>query len=67
MAGSARFGYYQDHAGMWRWHLEDANNKILADSGQGYREERDCIRGINLVKLYAPHADIVQVAAPERR
>ena len=67
MAGLARFAYYQDHAGEWRWHLKGPDNKIIADSGQGYREERDCIRSINLVKLYALHADIAQMWGSQRR
>ena len=67
MAGSAKFLYYQDHAGAWRWHLEAPDHKILADSGQGYREERDCVRGINLMKLYAPGADISKVQVPQER
>jgi uncharacterized protein len=68
MAGAAKFYYYKDRAGAWRWHLEAPNHEILADSGQGYIAERDCIRGIKLVQLYAPGADISQLQqAPQRR
>lgn len=36
--------------GQWRWRLRAANNKIIADSGEGYNNEADCLAGINLVK-----------------
>jgi uncharacterized protein YegP (UPF0339 family) len=57
MARSAKFQYYQDRAGLWRWHLRAPNGEIIADSGQGYRSLGDCLMGIRLVKLYAPGAD----------
>lgn len=57
MAKSAKFRYYRDHAGLWRWRLRAPNGEIIADSGQGYHSLRDCLVGIKLVKLYAPGAD----------
>ncbi len=42
---------YQDDAGQWRWRLRAANNRILADSGEGYTRERDCHRAIKAVKF----------------
>jgi uncharacterized protein len=44
---------YKDNAGYWRWRLFAANNKILADSGEGYYNKADCEHGINLVKASA--------------
>jgi uncharacterized protein YegP (UPF0339 family) len=64
MASSARFEQYQDPDRAWRWRLVAPNNEILA-SGQGFREKRDCERSINLVKLYASEAGVVETA--ERR
>lgn len=42
--------YGPDARGEWRWHLKAANNKIIATSGEGYRNEQDCLAAINLVK-----------------
>jgi uncharacterized protein YegP (UPF0339 family) len=61
VAKSAKFEYYQDRAGLWRWHLKAPNGEIIADSGQGYRNREDCQSGIQLVKLYAPGAEIGRV------
>lgn len=58
MAKTAKFEYYQDRAGLWRWHLKAPNGLIIADSGQGYHGRQDCLTGIQLVKLYAPDAGI---------
>jgi uncharacterized protein YegP (UPF0339 family) len=58
MAKSAKFEYYVDRAGNWRWHLKAPNGLIIADSGQGYNTRQDCLAGIGLVKLYAPGAEV---------
>lgn len=44
------FYLYKDRAGQWRWYLAAANNKKIADSGESYWNEADCISAINLVK-----------------
>lgn len=44
-----RFECYQDADGLWRWRLYAANNRILADSGEGYLRERDVKRAIKTV------------------
>ena len=41
---------YQDQKNEWRWRLFAANNRILADSGEGYKNKADCLAAINLVK-----------------
>lgn len=43
------FYIYQDRAGLWRWQLVAANNKIIADSGESYYNKQDCLHGIGLV------------------
>lgn len=32
-----RVEVYQDVSGDWRWHAKAGNNKIVAESGEGYR------------------------------
>lgn len=36
--------------GDYRWRLVADNGRIIADSGEGYRNKADCQRGIDLVK-----------------
>jgi uncharacterized protein len=42
--------YGKDARGEWRWHLKAANNEIIATSGEGYQNEKDCVDAIALVK-----------------
>lgn len=42
--------YGKDVRGEWRWHLKAENNRIIAVSGEGYQNERDCLEAIALVK-----------------
>ncbi len=53
-----RFHVYQDKAGQWRWRLWAANNRIVADSGEGYASRAACEQGVGLVKA-AYNAPIV--------
>lgn len=41
---------YKDAGGYWRWYLEAANNRKIANSGEGYYNKQDCLHAINLVK-----------------
>jgi uncharacterized protein YegP (UPF0339 family) len=55
-----RFQYYQDNVQEWRWRLQEGNNEIVADSGKGYKEKPDCVKGAELFKTLGP-------PAPERK
>jgi uncharacterized protein YegP (UPF0339 family) len=57
----AKFEYSLDKRGEWRWHLRADNGKIVADSGEGYKAESDCLHGIDIVKKEAPTALTVKV------
>jgi uncharacterized protein len=37
----------------WRWRLKAENGNTIADSGEGYINKSDCLRGIELVKSSA--------------
>lgn len=57
------FWVYKDTANYWRWRLYAANNRILADSGEGYFNLMDCYAAVDLVKgttAYTP----VRTATP---
>ena len=44
------FRVYEDAAGEWRWRLVAGNERVIAEAGEGYRDRRDCLHGIELVK-----------------
>ena len=43
--------FFKDKKGEWRWNLRARNNRIIADSGQGYKNLSDCKHGFRLVKF----------------
>lgn len=47
---SATYSVYKDSSGEWRWQLRAANNRIIADSGEGYHNKQDCLHAIALVQ-----------------
>lgn len=47
------FLIYFDTAGYSRWKLQAANHRIIADSGEGYHNFKDCRDAIGLIK--SPH------------
>lgn len=44
------FYYYKDGKGEWRWRLKASNGRIVADSGGGYKDLKDCLDDIDRVK-----------------
>ncbi len=52
------FEVYKDKAGEWRWRFQASNSKKIADSGEGYKDQKDCLHGIELIKREAPNARI---------
>jgi len=44
------FTVYRDHANQWRWNLKSANHRKIADSGESYFNQSDCLNAINLIK-----------------
>lgn len=45
-----RYELYRDSDGGWRFRLVAANNEIIA-TGESYRNRKDCLGAIELVKL----------------
>ncbi|WP_380284572.1 YegP family protein [Hymenobacter rubripertinctus] len=46
----AEYEYFVDKAGEWRWHFQAQNNKIIADSAEGYVSEHNVKRAITNVR-----------------
>jgi uncharacterized protein YegP (UPF0339 family) len=44
-----RLQKYVDSQRQWRWRIFAANGRILADSGEGYRNEADCNHAVLLI------------------
>lgn len=40
---------HKDTTGQWRWYLQAANNRKIANSGESYWNESDCLHAIGLV------------------
>ena len=44
---------YKDANREWRWTLYAANNRKIANSGEGYHNRSDCYAAVNLVQRSA--------------
>ena len=45
-----KYHIYKDIGGEWRWSLEAAKGRKIANSGEGYKNKGDCAAAIDLVK-----------------
>lgn len=45
-----QYQVYKDSQNQWRWRLVAGNNRIIANSGEGYWNQQDCLNAIGLVK-----------------
>ena len=54
----ARFELFKDPKGEYRWRFISSNGRILADSGESYKNKADCQSGIGLIKDEAPTARV---------
>jgi uncharacterized protein YegP (UPF0339 family) len=45
---------YPDAAGQWRWRLRAENHRVIADSGEGYVKQSDCLAGLHLATSTTP-------------
>lgn len=57
----ARFRVYTDGGSYYRWRFQANNNRIMADSGEGYNSRQGCLNGIQVLKdhagSYRPYID----------
>ena len=52
------FHVFKDTGGQWRWRLESPNGRSIASSGESYKNKKDCLSAIDLVK-HASQAEVV--------
>lgn len=53
-----RFRIYKDSRNQFRWRLLARNRKVIADSGESYKEKRNCMKAINLIRVNGSYAVI---------
>lgn len=59
MAKLARFEFYPDTKGFWRFRLVASNGEVVG-SGEGYGSQRDARRGARALRLAALTARTVE-------
>ena len=45
-----KFETYKDEVSEWRWRLIATNGRVVGDSGEGYKNKKDCLREINKIR-----------------
>jgi uncharacterized protein YegP (UPF0339 family) len=55
------FDVYEDNAGEYRWRLRGTNDRIIADSGEGYASRDGAEKATERVETYAPDADALDI------
>jgi uncharacterized protein YegP (UPF0339 family) len=58
---SARFEFYEDRAGEYRWRLRHRNGNIIASSGEGYTARHNAQKGMQSVRRNALGATVLQI------
>ena len=64
-ARTLKFEQYADASGGLRWRLKSTNGQIIATSGQGYKDKRDCENAIEVIKAGTPGAKVEESKAAE--
>jgi uncharacterized protein YegP (UPF0339 family) len=52
-AGPMTFHVRKDARGLWRWNLTAINGRKIASSTEGYKDKKDCLHAIELVRKAA--------------
>ncbi|MGP0068731.1 MAG: YegP family protein [Isosphaeraceae bacterium] len=55
-----KFETYEDKAKEHRWRLKATNGQVIATSGQGYKDKRDCEHAIDVIKKGAEKAKVAE-------
>ena len=62
---AATFEVYKDKSGQFRWRLRMQNTKVIATSGEGYKEKDSAMKAIESVKRVVADAPVKEVEASE--
>ncbi len=66
-ARTLKFEQYADAGGDLRWRLKSSNGQVIATSGQGYKDKRDCENAIDVIKTGAQRAKVEESKAAETK
>lgn len=60
-----RVEFYADASGEWRWRAVAGNERVIADSSEGYKNKADCEDGLVALAtaLRVPSCVVVEVGA----
>ncbi len=58
------FDVYIGEDKQYRWKLLAANNRNIANGGEGYTHKEDCLHAINLIKENASDAEVKDKTRP---
>jgi uncharacterized protein YegP (UPF0339 family) len=64
-ARTLKFETYADTRGESRWRLKASNGQVIATSGQGYKDKRDCENAIDVIKEGAATAKVEESKSAE--
>ena len=53
-----RFILYRDVKKEYRWKMVASNGNIVADSGEGYKNKKDCLATVDSIKRTVAEAPI---------
>lgn len=60
-----RIQVYKDKKGEWRWRFRARNNRVIADSGEGYKRKAGAVRAawhmLDLIVMAGGNVDVVVV------
>jgi uncharacterized protein YegP (UPF0339 family) len=56
------FETYEDARQQYRWRLKATNGQVIATSGQGYKDKRDCENAIDVIKKGAEKARVEEAS-----
>jgi len=56
-----QFQLFRSNNGQWSWRLLSPNGRSVAWAGETYHNKVDAVHGMNLVKQYAPAAQLVDL------
>ena len=64
-AKTLKFETYADAKGETRWRLKASNGQVIATSGQGYKDKRDCENAVAVIKEGVEKARIEEAKGDE--
>ncbi|QEH37301.1 tryptophanyl-tRNA synthetase [Aquisphaera giovannonii] len=65
-ARTLKFEQYDDAKGEIRWRLKSSNGQVIATSGQGYKDKRDCENAIEFIRTGAHGAKVEESRSAEK-